>query len=51
MDLLSVSQEVPIGYSVSLIANCLQKDSMFLPILTFFRKQTKQLAIAFIKAE
>lgn len=28
MDLLSVTQEVPIGYPVLLIANCLQNDSL-----------------------
>lgn len=50
MDLLSVTKEVPIGYPVLLIANCLQNDSPFTD-LNYFRKQTEQLHIAFIKAE
>lgn len=42
MDLPSVSQEVPIGYPVLLIANCLQNDSLFLGIdFNYFRKQIK----------
>lgn len=44
MDLLSVTKEVPIGYPVLLIANCLQNDSPFTD-LSYFRKQTEQLHI------